>query len=309
MVDFTTVMTGTAELDVSAVLEYEARFIIAHKQSNVMDALCEYKADIDAKSIDMTKFAALTVNTTALNEREDVVSQAMADTQVLFTPTEHGDVITTTKLSNLQTGGKTDAAAGQLVGQNMAAVQNKLATLALEGTTNVSTVAASEGATVAGDIITTGQLGLIYNKLQRSNQLVHPVTGNYVAVMHPDVIHDLLEATDAGSWQDVKKYSDSREILNNEIGTLKGFTIISNSDCLINVDGGATTVDTYSTSFLAFNGLGKAENMTPGMTVTGPFDKLGRFLNIGWMGSFKYGIVDEDATWKLISSSSVGVNT
>ena len=40
----------------------------------------------------------------------------------------------------------------------------------------------------------------------------------------------------------------------------------------------------------------------------GPFDKLNRFVNIGWKGALEYKIVDDDALILGTCASSVGAN-
>jgi hypothetical protein len=88
----------------------------------------------------------------------------------------------------------------------------------------------------------------------------------------------------------------------------KGFRIVRQNDSTIGADAGAGTVDSYRSYFVGFNALGKAVSQPAGMTVTGPFDKLGRFLNIGWYAALTYSIVEADALVVGISSSSRGAN-
>ena len=73
-------------------------------------------------------------------------------------------------------------------------------------------------------------------------------------------------------------------------------------------DAGASDVDTYRALFMGFNALGKAEAQPMMQKMTGPFDKLGRFVSIGWYWVGDYSIIDQDAIWMAIGASSVGVN-
>lgn len=305
---FTTVLTGVADVDDSVILEFDQQFIVAAAQEHVIDQFVSYKKDIGAKSIQLPKFSQLSLATTPLVEADDVVSEALVDAPILLTPAEHGNVVTTTKLANLQSGGTADIAAARLVGMNAGRTQDKLGLLALDASTNVLTPAGgAEAAVVAGDVMTTTFLNQLYNKLARAN--VQPLSdGMYVAVMHDDVIHDLRNSAGAGSWQDIKKHTDASEILRNEVGQLAGFKIVRDNLSLINADGGASLVDTYYSHFMGFNALGKAESKSAEMVATGPFDKLNRFVNLGWHGVMQYKIVDQDALFTGISSSSLGVN-
>lgn len=309
MADFTTAMTGVAVADDGIVLAYNQGFLLAATETNTIDQFVTYKEDINAKSITFTKYAQLSAATTALTDKADVDSVALSDSAITLTPEEYGNVVTTTRLANLQNAGKVDLAAAQLVGINAGKTHNKLAITAAEASSNALTVDGGlETALTGSDVMTATFLNKLYNKLARAS--VPALAGDmYVAVMHDDVIHDLRGATAAGSWQDVSKYTSSESVFKNEVGALGGFRIVRNNDITVNADGGSTTVDTYHTICLGRNGLGKAVSLPTGMRVTGPYDKLNRFVNFGWYGVFDYGIIDTDAVWVGTTASSVGANT
>ena len=308
---FTTNMSGTTQVDNSLVLAYDQAFIVAHDQENVMDGLVQYRADIGAKSIEFPKYSNLALVTAALTEDEDVTSEAMSDSQIILTPAEYGKAVTRTSLASLQSGGKVDVAAATLVGKNMAASRNKLACLALDASTNVWSGAT--GSVAAGsihatnDIMSGAILGKVLNKLSRAS--VPGISGSeYVLVCHDDVIADIRAGASAGDWAEVAKYADAMQVLRNEVGMYKGFRVIRNNHATYADQTGAGTVDEYNSYAIGFNALGLAVSKEPGMVATGPFDKLARFVNLGWYGVMKYGIIDADACWKIVTSSSVGNN-
>jgi N4-gp56 family major capsid protein len=301
-------MSGSTELDNSAVLAFEAAFMVAAGQDNVMDQLAQYRSSIGAKSVEMTKYARLAKATTPLGEYDEAGRVTMADTQILFTPVEYGQAVTTTKLMSLQSGGKIDLAAAQVVGINAGATTNQLAVNALNASSNVifAGTAGTEAGVAAGDVMAPAFLNKMYNQLARTN--IQKIDGMYVAVLHDDQIHDLRNGTGAGSWQDIVKYQDNVTPLRNEIGMLAGFRIVSNNDIVFADQGGAGTVDVYRGLFLGANGLGKAESQPLRLTLTGPFDALGRFVNLGWHWVGTYGIVDTAAVFVGGTASSVGAN-
>lgn len=304
---FTTNISGVAQVDDAIKLAFDQAFILEAAQENVMDQLVQYKAQIGAKSIQFPKFGQLSLATTPLTEGDDVTSEAISDSAVLLTPAEYGRVVTTTSLASLQTGGTVDLAAVQLVAQNMARTKNKLATLALDASTNVLTAGGKALADLAGtDVLSASLLNAAYNKLARKS--IGRINGEYVLVAHDDVIADLRDSTGAGSWTDVTKYAAPGETLRNEVGMFKGFRVVRNNEVTFADQTGAGTVDVYNSYVIGFNGLGLAESFTPEMRATGPFDKLGRLVNLGWYGVFNYGIVDTDAVWKIQTASSLGAN-
>lgn len=301
---FTLNLSGTAQVDDSLVKAYDQAFLVASTQGNVMDQFASYRASIGATSIEFPKYSQLSLATTPLTEDEDVTSEAMADSKVILTPAEYGKVITTTALASLQSGGKVDIAAATLVGQNMASTKNKLATLALDASTNVITAGDKAlGDILAGDVLSGAILNKAYNKLARSN--VQTIGSEYVLVAHDDVINDLRAES---GWVDVAKYANAVDVLRNEIGTYKGFRVVRNNHATFADQAGAGTVDIYNSYVIGFNAFGLAESKTPGMVATGPFDKLARFVNLGWYGAFSYGIIDTAAVWKIQTASSVGAN-
>ncbi len=303
--------TDTAALNDSIVLAFDQSFIIANAEESIFteeSGIIAYKRDISAKSIGLPRYDQMALATTPLAETTDPTPVALSDGERLFTPKEYGNVVTTTKLANLQTGGKADVAAAILVGKNASRTNNRLAILALEATPNVKNIGdIATGALVAANVMTGAHMSLMYNKLARAN--VPTLSGNvYVAVMHDDVIEDVRSNATSGEWVDVAKYQDVLSIYKNEVGMFKGFRIIRNNDVTLTADGGAALVDTYKSSFMGFNGLGLVTSKDTEMVISGPFDKLKRFLNLGWYGVHVYGIVEPTAVWTSESASSVGVN-
>tara|TARA_R110000868_G_scaffold292444_1_gene552925 strand:- start:797 stop:1735 length:939 start_codon:yes stop_codon:yes gene_type:complete len=309
MEDFIVNMTGTAELDDSLVTEFSESILIAKASVGIADQFVSLPKDINGKNCVFTKYDQLGVDTTPLNEREDVGSEKLADSEIVMTAKEYGKVVTTTSLANLQSGGKCDAAAGALIGMNMGRTQNKLGLNALEASTNVlfAGVAANRAAIAATDIMNGTVLNKAYNKMARKEVLGLPQAGGkFVALMHEDCINDIRESSD---WQSVMKYARPEDILNGEVGMYKGFRIVQDNTTTIVEDGGASGVDVYRTVCIGFNALGKGESLDCHIRLTEGGDKLARFKNIGWYGVIDYTIIDEDAVYIIESASSVGDNT
>jgi len=68
------------------------------------------------------------------------------------------------------------------------------------------------------------------------------------------------------------------------------------------------TIDSYNVNVVGFNALGKAVSVPAQVKITGPFDKLGRFLNIGWYTMVHYDTIDANNQVLGICASSVGAN-
>jgi len=310
MADFTVGMTDTTALDDSVKLAFTGKVISEAPQINVMDPYVEHRFDLNAKSIQMAKYDNLALATTPLTEKEDPDSEAMVDSAILLTPVEYGNVVTTTNLASLQTGGQDAMAAMTRITNNMMETKNKLATVAIEAVTAAKIIYADGGSddtTLADtDIITGALMNDVYNKLSRAN--VQKINGVYVMFAHDDVIHDIRAASAAGDWVDVTKYALPGEQLANEVGMFKGFRVVRNNHCTFADQSGAGTTDAYKTSFLGANGLGLAESQIPQIVITPGYDKLNRFSNVGWKATMQYKIIDTSAVWQLVSASSKGAN-
>ena len=307
MADFTLNMTKTTDLDDGLITLFNEGIILSAQEQLIVDQFANIKEQAQAKTFSFTKYSNLSLSTTPLVESEDVTSVALSDTPVTITPKEYGTVVTTTKLVNLQSGGKPDRAAAILVGNNMGQTQDKLAILKLEaGTNEVNSVA--EASLTPSDILTKSLMEKAYNKLRRAN--IPKISGDsYVMIAHPDVISDLRNVAAAGDWVDVSKYTGAVDrVFRNEVGFYKGFKVIENSNISVNTDAGSTTTDTYHCLCFGFNALGKAVSESPHGVFSGPFDKLQRFVNIGWYGVFDYGIVDSNALQIITVASSFGSN-
>jgi hypothetical protein len=118
--------------------------------------------------------------------------------------------------------------------------------------------------------------GRLYNKLARTN--TPPIFGGlYVGIAHDDVLYDLRNDTATGAWVDVGKYASPESVLRNEVGMYAGIRWLRSGNATVTSDGGAGTVDTYSTNVVGYNALGRADTIAPSIKITGPFDVLGQY--------------------------------
>lgn len=302
---FTTVMTLTTDVDDSVITLWDEGIILGYTPELVVDQLATVKRQIGAKTIQFTKYNNLTLATSALTEDTDPASVALVDAAITITPVEQGNVVTTTKLANLQTGGKVDTAAALLVGRNMGATQDKLGMAVLEAfsTTVIwpNTITATTDLT-ADDVLDKKFANRLYNKLARVN--VPPIDGDYFGIAHEDALFDLRE-----SMTPVTQYQDLTSIRQNEVGRFAGIRWIRSSNSAIVDGGGAGTVDAYYIAVLGANAFGKAVSEEAHPVMSGPFDKLSRTVNIGWYGVFKYSIIDTGNMVLGRVASSVGANS
>lgn len=221
-------------------------------------------------SYTFTIYSKLTKAITPLTDGTDVDSEGMADAGVTLTPKEYGNVVTTTQLVNLKTGGKADVAGAKLVGINLAETTNQLGINALESGTN--TTAAGTAGTLA-----KGDLRAAYERL--STKRIPKINGFYVAFVNPAQLTDIKD-----EYIDIMKYSRPELATNGVVGTLEGFLLVEDPD-----------VTAGQVNCFGMGALGKAISKGEDTVITGPFDKLGRMMNMGWYAVIEYGVVDDEA--------------
>lgn len=303
----------TTSSDVSDIqVELLEKYFLADFENrqllSVAGDIVTHKYEEKAKTIDVPYFERLARRKTALTEDEDVDGVKIESAgKVSLTPKEYGEAITKTKLAQLQTGGQVDFAALELVAGHAADSINGLAADALKSSTNVlvANEVADEGSLTASDTIQDSDLEYVYNRLNR-NKVPKSPDGHYVALAHPDIT-DYIKNLDG--FVGIQKYADATVILKGEIGTYKGFRWRITDSLEPNEDSGAGTVDSYDTIFMGFGGFGMAESFPLNLVISGPFDKLGRFVHVGWYSVFEYKITNAKCVWNIKAASGFGDNT
>lgn len=307
---FVTTATGTAALDNSLVTNFSNIAYFAALAEEAADQFAQ-ESGVDGKTITWSKYGDLSVDTSELTELDDVASTAMTDTDFSLTPAEIGMVITKTRLASFQTGGKIDVAAAKAIGRAAGQKKDKLAMGVLEAASPLTTVYAGSATAASnlsvGDTAGKTFVNKLYNKLRRRNTPVNTVTGTYVAIAHDDVIADIRDEVGDGAFVDVMKYKSPDQILNQEVGRFGGFTWISSGNATITADANGT-IDAYKVLAFGDEVLYRAVSEAVGIRLTGPFDKLGRFLNVGFYGILKYGVFDANNLVHGVCASSFGSN-
>lgn len=309
MADFTTVVTDAGVIDADEVTVFEEGVIFGATPELVADQVATVRSAARAKTIQFAKYTNLAAATSALTDGEDITSTSMSDSTVTLVPAEYGNVITLARLADTESGGKASSAAGFLIGRNAGTTLDKLAITALEAaTTNViyPNGVSAVGSLTANDVLDKVFANRLFNKLARTN--VPGINGMYVGIAHDDCLHDLRVDTANGGWIDVSKYADPSSALRNEVGMFAGIRWLRSSNVTITSDGGVGTVDSYEVQVVGFNALGRGDASALELKITGPFDKLGRYLNYGWYWLGKYGMIDENNAVSGVCASTVGAN-
>lgn len=112
------------------------------------------------------------------------------------------------------------------------------------------------------------------------------IDGGYVAIVHPDVAHDLMSNEE---WIDVHKYAEPDNIYNGEIGKLAGVRFIENTEAKIFMGEGSGGANVYATMLLG-DGAYATTDITGGglrhivkpLGSAGSADPLDQRATVGW---------------------------
>lgn len=128
--------------------------------------------------------------------------------------------------------------------------------------------------------------------LQRNDTLQLP-DGNWVAVIHPDVLYDLQADTTTGGWIDSNKYTEpnSDALLNGEVGKLMGVRFLETSNGYVRGTGVTTSGSVYVTSIFGTDGFGvtdlqNLETFVKGFESGGTADPTNKVATAGWKTTF-----------------------
>ena len=300
-----TYTVGTAALDDSLVLAFSDLVYFGAQPQMIVDQLAIANDNIVGKSLQISKYSDLTQVTSALTEMDEDTAEAMTDSSVVITPAQYGKSTIRTELSRFQTGGKVDRAAAIAIANNMARSLDGLGFAALEGGSPLTTIYPNGKTAVTqlgdGDVLDKTFANRLYNKLARRNT-PPKVNGLYAAIAHDDVLYDLRD-----SMTDILKYSLPPEMLRNAVGVFGGFVWYRDGLCAVTANASGT-FDSYKVLAIGDNVLIKGTSQQPQIVITGPFDRLGRFLNVGWKGTLQYTILDGNNMVFGVCTSSVGAN-
>lgn len=149
----------------------------------------------------------------------------------------------------------------------------------------------------AGDILTQTEMIKGVRNLRAANAAgVRPFEGQYyVAVVHPNVMADLMTNSQTGSWQDMARYSSVSDVIAGKMGDFRGIRYLESA--YQNYFNSTTTV--YPTTLVGDQsfGWGYFQEPTPILVTTPDSNNpLNLFTSIG--GKVTLGVTRfEDKPW------------
>jgi N4-gp56 family major capsid protein len=174
---------------------------------------------------------------------------------------------------------------------------------------NTGNVVATNNTIVAGDVATAKAATAAVALLRRRK--VRPrASGMYTAMIHPDVVFDLMtEAPSANAWILPHAYVDTTAIYAGEVGTYQGARYISTTRITSAVNGAGVPAKVYSTYYLGAQALAEAVGGNgmgePKVVIGLQTDLLKRFYPIGWKSLIGWAVYRQEAIEILRTTSSL----
>jgi len=187
-------------------------------------------------------------------------------------------------------------------------VQNVLNTGANTIIKTIGDVTTIRGSLVLADTIRSKRLAEAFTRLQSAAAPTYD--NDYVAVVHPKVVHDLLIESATGGFIELAKYQQSVKIFNGEIGKLYGVRIIVGNNVQPFVGAGTGPIDVYPTYVFGSNAYGIVESQTLESIVQpfgseGSADPLRQRMTIGLKMRFGAALLKTESLWRIESSVSI----
>lgn len=260
----------------------------------------------------------LTVATTPLSEDVDPDAVAVpSTTSVSVTLAEYGNPVLVTRKLQLVSLSDVDEGIANIVAWNMRDSLDAIVLPVLTGGTHVIRInggalksdlktggAGATNAVAATDIYSSAVSRFASAKLRGLKAV--PRQGElYASFIHPDVSHDLRAETGGAAWRDPHNFSGAEAIWDAQIGVYEGLYYVESPRLPINVGGGASSANVYTTLFMGQQALAEAVAEEPHFVAGNVVDKLMRHRPLGWYGMLGWARYREDALMRAETSSSV----
>lgn len=295
--------TGSSTLTAEMKTFYDKTLIDEAQPLLVHDQFGQER-DIPAhggKTIEFRRFSSLPKAMTPLTEGVTPDGANLNVTSITATVNQYGDYITQSDMLELSAIDNTIVEATQLLGSQAGRTLDTVTREVLAAGTNV--LYCPKIGSTGAETAVTSRAGLDKTALLTVKQVFRAaailkaanaprIDGDYVAIIHPYVAHDLMvEAGDA--WMDVHKYAQPDAIYAGEIGKLAGVRFVETTEAKVykSTADGCASNDTavFCTLFLGANAYGKTRITGGGLETivkqkgsAGTSDPLNQRSSVGW---------------------------
>lgn len=242
------------------------------------------------KTIEFRKFSPLAKALTPLTEGVTPNGQKLDVSTITATVAQYGGYVETSDVLQLTAIDPIVVQATEAIASQAGRTLDTITREVLVGGTNViycpngNTAVAARSAITNACVLTIDVIRKAVLTLKRQN--APKIDGSYIAIIHPDVAHDIMKSTE---WIDIHKYDASVNLFNGEIGKIAGVRFIENTEAKIFSGAGASDANVYATMVLG-KGAYATTDVTGGglrhivkqLGSAGTADPLDQRATVGW---------------------------
>lgn len=220
---------------------------------------------------------------------------------------QYGGYITTTDMLNLTAYDNQMQEIMKLLAAQAGKVSDIITRDIIQQGTNVLYAGGRSGraALTAADVLKIEDIKKAVRWLRRVD--AEEINGDFVAIVHPDVVYDLMNDTE---WVDANKYAGSGRIFEGEIGKMYGVRFVESSVAKIYKP---STLPIYGTLVLAANAFGVTsingggiETIVKQLGSGGTADPLNQRATAGWKLNKTAKILTDEYMVRIESAASFG---
>lgn len=273
------------------------------------------------KTIEFRKFTPLGKALTALTEGVTPDGQKLDVDTITATVSQYGGYVETSDVLDLTAIDPIVVQATQMIASQAGRTLDTITREVLAGGTNViyapagSTAVTSRAGIKATSKITLDLLRKAALVLKRQN--APKIDGSYVAIVHPDIAHDIMSLD---GWIDVHKYATPENIYNGELGKIAGIRFIENTEAKIWKGAGAAKSDADTTKENVYGTLvmgahayavtevtgGGLQHIVKQLGSSGTADPLNQRATVGWKAIKTAEILVDQYIVRIESAASEG---
>ena len=231
MSNLNTNVTGDSGMSAEMRAYYD-RNLIENAKPNLVHAQFGQKRVVpknSGRTVEFRRYDNLPKALTPLTEGVTPDGKKLNVTTVSATLSQYGDYVAISDMLELTALDRNIVEAQDILGDQAGRTLDTITREVLNSGTNVQYAGGklSRGTLTAEDILTEQDVKKAVTTLE--NGLASKISGSYVAIIHPNVAHDLMSNT---LWEDVKKY-DPKDLYEGELGRLYGVRFVESTEAKV----------------------------------------------------------------------------
>jgi len=235
---------------------YDKHLIVNAKPRLVHDLFAQKKPipKNSGKQVEFRKLSPFAPAMVPLQEGVTPEGEKLNWSTLTATVNQYGDFVAISDMLDLTAIDNTLLEAGEILGDQAGRTLDNITREVICGGTNVM----YSGGVLARHQLDSGCIATV-NDIKRAvtvlkNNLAAPINGSYIAIVHPNVAHDLMSDP---LWEAVKSY-DPKDLYDSEIGRLFGVRFVESPEAKVfRAEGPFPITEVNGSSFTATGIAGK----------------------------------------------------